>query len=97
MREVISPSKLGFHIQYCVNISALQSEERDYAAVFISVITVNITIPGSRHRACFICDDDLPCSHTGMSEAFQEQRVGLNVNQAACVCREGAEIQTNAA
>lgn len=42
-------SKLGFYIKCCVNISALQSEERDYAPVVISIITVNITIPGSRH------------------------------------------------
>lgn len=42
-------SKLGFCIKCCVNISALQSEERDYAPVFISIMTVNITIPGSCH------------------------------------------------
>ena len=61
-------SKLGFREQYCVNISVLRREERDYAAVFISVITVNITVSGSRPCACFICHDELPYSHTGMLE-----------------------------
>lgn len=40
-------SKLGFHTRFCVNISAARSEDRDCAAVFISIITVNITIPAS--------------------------------------------------
>lgn len=60
--------QIGFsHTILCKYLSSVEWK-RDYAAVFISIITVNITIPGSRHGACFICHDDLPCSRTGMSE-----------------------------
>ncbi len=81
-------SKLGFHTQYCVNISVLLSEERDYAAVFMSIITVNITVPGSRHCPHFICHDDLPMQpHRDVREAFQEQSSGWHVNEAG-LCEE---------
>lgn len=93
VRDVISLSKLGFHTQYCVNISVLPGEKRDYASVFISIITVNITIPGSRHCACFICHDDLPYSHTGMLERlFRSREAGGMWMRVASVWRESRDI-----
>lgn len=48
------PNGFFFLTQCRVNISALQSKDRDKAPVVISAATLNVTIPGSEHSACFI-------------------------------------------